>query len=230
MKRPILIGYWRSKQEPSWPDPARFVDPQWEPEIRDVVIKYLDAGETLSMCMGRSWCRFRCREYGQWGLGSSTLTDGVYLWPNGLSHYLEKHAVRLPQSFVEHVLQRAKQPTRLESLLRWLAGEPGPDYDEDWWRAQTGFTEGECFLSPAVPGVAFAILPPREPDTTILSFLHRYRFVPYWRINTEEFLAEVRMGVEFTSKESLDHWRFRELADKAADIGLQLKFIEGEPR
>jgi hypothetical protein len=151
MKRLILIGYWRNEDDPDWPDPARFVDPAWEPEIRDAVIKYLDAGETNNIFAGTSWCRFRCPRYGCWGLGSSTLTDRVYLWPSGLSHYLKDHSVRLPQAFVEHVLRRSKQPTLLESMLQWLAGEPGPDYDEDWWRAQTGFTAGESFLSPARP-------------------------------------------------------------------------------
>jgi len=37
-------------------------------------------------------------------MGSSDLTDGVYVWPEGLVHYVEKHNVRLPTEFVKHVL------------------------------------------------------------------------------------------------------------------------------
>jgi hypothetical protein len=34
---------------------------------------------------------------------SLELTDGTFLWPEGLTHYVRDHAVRLPDRFFEHV-------------------------------------------------------------------------------------------------------------------------------
>jgi hypothetical protein len=38
-----VIGYWPSKDEPDWPDPAWFVDPQWNPTERARVAAYRSA-------------------------------------------------------------------------------------------------------------------------------------------------------------------------------------------
>jgi hypothetical protein len=37
-------------------------------------------------------------------------TDGHYVWPEGLAHYLWEHQVRSPEQFVRHVV------TKVESL------------------------------------------------------------------------------------------------------------------
>ncbi len=33
-------------------------------------------------------------------MGCSDLSDGVWMWPRGLAHYVEKHNVKLPDAFV----------------------------------------------------------------------------------------------------------------------------------
>lgn len=51
------------------------------------------------MSAGFSLCRIcGCRN------GGTELTDGVYVWPDGLAHYVTEHDVRLPDVFVQHVL------------------------------------------------------------------------------------------------------------------------------
>ena len=50
-------------------------------------------------------------------------TDGVYIWPEGLAHYLDAHAVRLPQQFVNHAMER------LDAL-------DAASVDYDWWKSQ----------------------------------------------------------------------------------------------
>jgi hypothetical protein len=49
--------------------------------------------------MGASWCRFVCgtpdKEMGTWDH-----LDAEWIWPAGLAHYVEHHAVRLPGEFV----------------------------------------------------------------------------------------------------------------------------------
>jgi hypothetical protein len=53
--------------------------------------------------------------------GSLELTDGVYVWPDGLSHYVRQHSVRLPTAFTDHV-------ERMETLTDGLT------IDDTWWR------------------------------------------------------------------------------------------------
>jgi hypothetical protein len=39
------------------------------------------------------------------GLGSVEYSDGRFIWPEGLAHYVEEHQARLPDEFVDSVLQ-----------------------------------------------------------------------------------------------------------------------------
>jgi hypothetical protein len=39
-------------------------------------------------------------------MGSHDLTDGVFVWPEGYAHYIEKHDVKPPREFIEHVLAK----------------------------------------------------------------------------------------------------------------------------
>jgi hypothetical protein len=38
-------------------------------------------------------------------LGSTCLSDGHFIWPQGLAHYVDKHSVRPPDEFVHHALR-----------------------------------------------------------------------------------------------------------------------------
>lgn len=69
--------------------------------------------------MGYSRCRI-CNAQN----GNLELTDDVFIWPEGLAHYVRDHAVRLP---VEFVVQHAGQ---MESLTDGLV------VDDEWWRSQ----------------------------------------------------------------------------------------------
>lgn len=120
----ILIGYWRSEvgdgcaADGQWPSPTDFVDPGWDEDDRDQVADYLARGFVIRAYMGYSPCRICGRDN-----GSLELSDGTYVWPEGLAHYLVEHGVRPPEPFVSHVL------TMIEALE--AAGR-----DETWWRRQ----------------------------------------------------------------------------------------------
>ena len=108
-----FIGYWRSKREPDLPDPRDFVDTDWDPAERARVASYLTRGEEFEQWRGSSWCRFGRVEGESRKLatcdgvmGSKCLTDGVFVWPEGFSHYIAHHGVRPPQAFIDHVLGR----------------------------------------------------------------------------------------------------------------------------
>lgn len=52
--------------------------------------------------------------------GAVEYTDGTYVWPEGLAHYIYDHGVRLPEDLIRHAQDR------LNSLK---ASAVAPD----WW-------------------------------------------------------------------------------------------------
>lgn len=122
MVRPelILIGYWAGERTAGWPSPADFVDESWDSDTREQVADYLQRGFVVRAYMGYSPCRICGRNN-----GTLELSDGTFVWPDGLVHYVVDHAVRLPHEFVTHVLSE-------------IASYETADRDESWWRAFAG--------------------------------------------------------------------------------------------
>lgn len=119
----IRIGYWWSEREPFLPHPERFVDDDLDADGRDLVVDYLHGGLVTTYWMGYSTCRICGLERN----GTSDLSDGTYLWPEGLAHYVEAHNVRLPNEFVEHAT------SRFRSITHAAAAANNGDFD-DWLR------------------------------------------------------------------------------------------------
>ncbi len=115
-----IIGYWVDDDRPDLPDPANFVDPDWEVDERRVVASYLNAGRPIGTGRGCSPCRI-CGASN----GFEDFTDGVFQWPEGLAHYVLDHAVRLPEEIVEHAL-RSTDAAAVVGLV-----------DTKWWIAAT---------------------------------------------------------------------------------------------
>jgi hypothetical protein len=65
-----------------------------------------------------------CRICGDYRNGDRELTDGVYLWPQGLAHYVREHQVRLPSQFLDHVRDTT---ARFEET----------PVDVSWWLSKT---------------------------------------------------------------------------------------------
>ena len=128
-----VIGYWNNKIYPQYnhyPNPADFVDENWEAEYRDKVVEYLDNAVLYNIQRGISMCRI-CKGFN----GSKELTDGVFFWPEGLSHYVKEHAVRLPQHFVQHCLSYKYDKEEVQRTIddRFRDGLGLIDHREDWW-------------------------------------------------------------------------------------------------
>jgi hypothetical protein len=95
-------------------------------DVREAVAAYLDAGAQHEQYRGYSWCRYGCGDN-----GSSELTDGAWVWPVGLSHYVRQHRVSLPEEFISHAtrLPRSNFAARSDASgqidaslwLRWAA-------------------------------------------------------------------------------------------------------------
>lgn len=145
IKQYKTIGFWHSKEEPYFPDPAWFIDKNWDATERQIVIDYLKKGTALAHYRGYSWCRLKCRG----NFGTADLTDGTYVYPEGLVHYIEAHDVRLPDDFIHHVKGIPSKSTsiiaRMLTIFRKNKNIVKTNYgelDHNWWLSQKGFTFG----------------------------------------------------------------------------------------
>jgi hypothetical protein len=125
MKLPLrAFGYWGDTRIGS-PSGTVFIAPQSlvgtyeSEEVRDRVMSYLDRGHKLVGWLGYSHCRFNCGKPDH-EMGSCDLTDGIWVWPEGLSHYVRSHAVQLPTQFLRHMEE-----------LKWKIPEIDPQEIED---------------------------------------------------------------------------------------------------
>ena len=101
MQRLDVLGFWFSPDAPSeLPLPQRLVG-GLGPGERAAVLAYLRAGTVLVTFPEPSFCRFAC---GEAAMGTRDLTDGRWVWPEGLAHYVERHDVRLPPPFLAHAV------------------------------------------------------------------------------------------------------------------------------
>lgn len=101
MQRLEVLGYWFLPDAPNeMPLPQKLVG-SWKAAERAAVLAYLRAGTSLVEYPDASFCRFDC---GEEAMGTHDLTDGRWVWPEGLAHYVERHDVRLPEAFVAHAV------------------------------------------------------------------------------------------------------------------------------
>lgn len=105
------VGFWRDTGAmfdffSGYPDPREPTPhPQMDATQRIRVAQYLDGGEVSDRWFGYSYCRFDCGIPNS-EMGSLDKTDGAYIWPEGLPHYVRVHQVNLPAEFVDHVLHK----------------------------------------------------------------------------------------------------------------------------
>jgi hypothetical protein len=66
-------------------------------------------------------------------MGSFDLTDGERGWPEGLARYIERHAVWLPDKFVETMRSRSWDPSRGDPAGR--ESTETREYDYSFWVA-----------------------------------------------------------------------------------------------
>lgn len=93
-----MIGFWKGRLADPYPLPMELPSLGYS-EI-EAIADYLEAGNVAEQWRGLSWCRYGCEGH----FGSKDLSDGVWLWPEGLAHYIRLHRVALPPAFVEHAL------------------------------------------------------------------------------------------------------------------------------
>lgn len=98
------VGFWWTGTNSLLPHPTDLVDRAWNVKERRAVVRYLQSGRVKMRFMGFAHCRCKCKELVP---GSADLTDEIWVWPEGLVHYVEEHGVRLPAEFVQYVMERS---------------------------------------------------------------------------------------------------------------------------
>lgn len=148
--RPLIeVGFWADPRDPGddRPVPSRLVDEAWGKTVgARAVALYARSGFIESFELGYSFCRMNCRRGGLSSkavivgrnrsssssrmiggqqhnkfMGCCTLTDGKYVWPEGLAHYIAEHAVRPPEDFIQHATGslRALRAAQVGGRLMW---------------------------------------------------------------------------------------------------------------
>ena len=131
------IGYWKDEECRRYPQPQWLVETGWHAQDLDRIIGYLRSGKTYFSCLGYSHCRFSdCRDKNRERNGDSDFTDGVWVWPEGLAHYVEQHSVILPEEIVSTMRSNDWRIPQQVSVPKIEAGVPMFDtaFWEDWSR------------------------------------------------------------------------------------------------
>jgi len=81
-------------------DPTKLPTNSLSNETKGRLIKYLKNGRWINEYAGTSYCRFE--ECDENSMGNKDLSDGTWIWPEGLHHYVEVHDISLPMDFVKH--------------------------------------------------------------------------------------------------------------------------------
>lgn len=112
-----MVGYWSDTLDsPSWIHPARLISPEWEVADRERIVSYLRGGMEHMSCLGFATCRFPDGPHGR-EMGCRDLTDGFWVWPEGLWIYVSRYHVRLPDEFIAHIRAVDFDPTPPEEKL-----------------------------------------------------------------------------------------------------------------
>jgi hypothetical protein len=120
-----LIGYWAGRVSPTeLPLPQELVG-ELSASVRAAVCEYLANGEVYETYRGHSWCRFYCGVINE-KMGGRELTDGEWIWPDGLVHYVRAHSVVLPEEFIacatsgrKPIGRWFKRPASLDFWINW---------------------------------------------------------------------------------------------------------------
>lgn len=147
------IGFWFAESFPSaLPRPEALASFAWDRAEKAAVLRHLREGHLFETYRGYSFCRFRCGA-DRHLIGHREYTDGVWVWPEGLPHYVEAHDVELPRSFIKRATgpRPANAPsTPLPVSLDWWTQwgrRRGAQIDLcDPWQAVSGWEEAQGLL------------------------------------------------------------------------------------
>lgn len=110
------------------PHPARLISILGTRPCDERMAGYLARGEYIATYFGWGVCRCCGAE-----LGTSDLTDGIWVWPQGLEHYLEEHQLPLPSAFLATAARNGYRIPRTADMM----ASPLNKYDFTFWHHWT---------------------------------------------------------------------------------------------
>lgn len=143
------VGYWIDEEVKNYnpesreenkhllelPDPRVLREALGARPLPPEALQYLRSGRELNALLGYSYCRFRCGISDE-QMGCRDLTDGAWIWPEGLVHYVEVHQVALPEEFLETMAQNSWQVPRLADLDELRNAEWDSSFWKGWYEKQ----------------------------------------------------------------------------------------------
>mmetsp|Transcript_1152 Transcript_1152/g.1622 ORF Transcript_1152/g.1622 Transcript_1152/m.1622 type:complete len:193 (+) Transcript_1152:251-829(+) len=120
------VGFWKRNDDDNdrRPDPKDLVDTEFyrsNPGLKEIIVEYLCLGYLESYEFGYSSCRFDCGVTGL-EMGCCSQTDGQFVWPEGLFHYIIKHNVKIPENFLNHIMKmdcKRRGSMKTDSVQLW---------------------------------------------------------------------------------------------------------------
>lgn len=87
---------------------ADWVDEETDPQATRRVAHYLQAAPVVMAAQAANETCDICGS--EIGNSSAWKSDGAWVWPEGLEHYVSSHAVRVPDSFYRHMAENDFTP------------------------------------------------------------------------------------------------------------------------
>lgn len=129
-----IVGYWAAQGGgDGYPD-VMLLPRSYMPDS-EAIAEYLDSAPIARSFRGYSGCRLcGCQN------GSRERSDGTYIWPEGLSHYVRSHGLVLPDFLADHIrtkILRAEPHVELDKKDGFLKCD-----DSEWklWASENNLT------------------------------------------------------------------------------------------
>jgi hypothetical protein len=97
------FGFWgmEEKYEGKHYEISEYLDPSCPPEILGKIVFYLS---NAPMVLTAQQSAQKCSLCGEFIYPSAYRSDGIWLWPDTLSHDVAKHNFCVPNAMVEHIM------------------------------------------------------------------------------------------------------------------------------
>lgn len=110
-KTKIFFGFWTIDENCDYGLPLleHVIDDNWIPYDKTILLNYLNKSPIV---VAGSFPEIKCELCDEKVRTSVYSSDGVWLWPTDLVHYVSEHAVKLPIDFIEHIRQMEYLPPK----------------------------------------------------------------------------------------------------------------------
>jgi hypothetical protein len=136
MKELFLVGFWENREKNNgFIHPECLINNNLSESLKYKIISYLRSKNILLPYAGYSYCRFADGPSDEL-MGCCDITDGFWVWPEGLPVYIEKYNIHLPKDFIDHMRKsgfKINQKLDLEEMTTQFVKKELV-YNTDFWK------------------------------------------------------------------------------------------------